>query len=289
MRRLGGVTVAKMDAIKTYRYLRLGMVAMVVLLMVSVVLERSKVDCWQTSVSAYYYTPVRAVFVGALVAIGLGLIVLKGSTWIEDSALNAAGMLAPVVAFAPTSDAGTCWSVQPIPPPIEPDGSLAPWVVDNIDNNISALLIAGIGGLVVAAVIAMILTRNMMAPAEVGERGTRASLAFALVALVVGGLLFLYWDDFDTRAHGIAAVLMFVFLALAAAANAWQLKDTGPPRSPYFWIYSAIAVLMIASGVLLFILHGSWDHWVLFVEAVEITLFAVFWLVQTKEHWWETT
>src|SRR5262245_35426474 len=108
--------MAKLDAIKTYRYLRLGMVAMVVLLSVSVAIERSKVECWQTSISAYYYTPVRAVLVGALVAVGLGLIVIKGSTWFEDATLNIAGMFAPVVAFAPTSDAGSCWSVQPIPP-----------------------------------------------------------------------------------------------------------------------------------------------------------------------------
>lgn len=281
--------MARTDAIKTYRYLRLGMVAMVSLLSVSVLIERTKVDCWQTSISAYYYTPVRAVFVGALVAIGLGLVVIKGSTWPEDTALNIAGVLAPVVAFAPTSDAGRCWSVQPIPPPIEPDGSLAPWVVQNIDNNILALLATGVGGLLLAATVAMVATRSAKAPLEVGEKGTRASLAVALVALVAGWLLFEHWSAFDTRAHGIAAVAMFACLAFAAAANAWQLRTTGPPRSPYFWIYSGIAVGMVAAGALLLVDAGSWAHRVLIIEVVEITLFAVFWLVQTKEHWWETT
>jgi hypothetical protein len=284
-----GVPMGKSDAIKTYRYLRLGMVAMVSLLSVSVLIERTKVDCWQTSISAYYYTPVRAVFVGALVAIGLGLVVIKGSTWPEDTALNVAGVLAPVVAFAPTSDAGRCWSVQPIPPPIQADGSLAPWVVDNIDNNILALLITGVGGLVLAAIVAMVATRNAMAPAEVGEKGTRVSLAVAFVGLVAGWLLFEHWTAFDTRAHGIAAVAMFACLAFAAAANAWQLRSTGPPRSPYFWIYSAIAVGMVATGGLLLVDAQTWDHRVLVIEVVEIVLFAVFWLVQTKEHWWETT
>jgi hypothetical protein len=42
-------------------------------------------------------------------------------------------------------------------------------------------------------------------------------------------------------------------------------------------------------AVVLFAVRGSWAHWVLALEAVEIALFAVFWLVQTKEHWWETT
>lgn len=281
--------MANTDAIKTYRYLRLGMVAMVALLAASVVIERLKVDCWQTSISAYYYTPVRAVFVGSLVAIGLGLIVIKGSTPLEDAALNAAGMFAPVVALAPTSDAGRCWSVQPVPPPNQADGSLAPWVVANIHNNVGALLIAGIGGLVAGAVIAMIATRNPMAPAEVGEPGTRISLTAALAALVIGAVLFRTWDGFDTRAHGIAAVLMFASLAMAAAANAWQLKDSGPPRSPYFFTYAAISAAMVAAGVILFAFHGSWEHWLLFVEVIEIGLFAILWLVQTKEHWWETT
>lgn len=41
------------DAIKTYRYLRIGMIGAVFLLAASIGIERSKVDCWQTSISAY--------------------------------------------------------------------------------------------------------------------------------------------------------------------------------------------------------------------------------------------
>ncbi len=40
------------DAIKTYRYLRVAMVGAVLLLAASIAIERSKVDCWQTSISA---------------------------------------------------------------------------------------------------------------------------------------------------------------------------------------------------------------------------------------------
>ena len=43
-------------AIQTYRYLRLGLVGGVVLLAASILIERAEVDCWQTSVSGYYYT-----------------------------------------------------------------------------------------------------------------------------------------------------------------------------------------------------------------------------------------
>ena len=86
---------------KTYRYLRIGLIGAAVMLAAAVVIERWHVDCWQGSISAYYYTPVRAVFVGALVAVGLSLIVIKGEGH-EDVYLNIAGMLAPVVAFVPT-------------------------------------------------------------------------------------------------------------------------------------------------------------------------------------------
>ena len=73
-------TKAATEARKTYRYLRIGMVGMVVFLATSLVIEAAKADCLQTSISAYYYTPVRSVFVGGMIAIGLCLIVIKGST-----------------------------------------------------------------------------------------------------------------------------------------------------------------------------------------------------------------
>jgi hypothetical protein len=173
-------------AVKTYRYLRISMVGAVVLLGVSILIERSNVDCWQTSVSAYYYTPVRAIFVGVLMAIGLCLIVIKGSTTWEDATLNAAGMLAPIVAVVPTTDVGECWSQSPGRLPVDDDGNLAAWVVANIDNNITALLITGIAGLLVAAVIASIATSNVKAVAEVGEVGMRLGLLAAMVFLLGG-------------------------------------------------------------------------------------------------------
>jgi hypothetical protein len=251
-------------AVKTYRYLRISMVGAVVLLGVSILIERSKVDCWQTSVSAYYYTPVRAIFVGVLMAIGLCLIVIK-----------------------PTTDVGRCWSQSPGQRPVDDDGNLASWVVANIDNNITALLITGIVGLVVAAVIASVATRNLKAVAEVGDLGMRIGLLAAMVFLIVGGVLFVVWDDFDTRAHGIAAVLMFLFLALAVGGNAWVRRDDPAPRA-YFWLYTAIAAAMLIAPAVMFPLGSDWNHMVLVLEATEITLFAIFWLVQTKEHWRET-
>ena len=54
-------------AVKTYRYLRLAIVVVVAALMAAVLIERlHAAGCWQGSISAYYYTPVHSMFIGAL-------------------------------------------------------------------------------------------------------------------------------------------------------------------------------------------------------------------------------
>ncbi|HEX6338375.1 MAG TPA: hypothetical protein VFZ85_15550 [Jiangellaceae bacterium] len=274
------------DVIKTYRYLRIGMIGAVVLLAASIAIERSKVDCWQTSISAYYYTPVRAIFVGTMIAVGLSLIVYKGRSNWEDVSLNFAGMFAPVVAVAPTTDVGDCWSVPPTPLPVNEDGSLAGWVLTNIDNNFYALLIAGGVGLAVAAGVAMMVNRSARAPLVVGERGTRVSLAVTGLLLLFGWWLIQNWDGFNTHAHGYAAVLMFVFLVGAIVAKVieyWNKRD-----EVWFWFYAAVAALMVLGGVVIPTTRIFGDHTVFALEAYEIAFFAIYWIVQTAENWNET-
>ena len=132
---------------KTYRYLRVAVVAMAVLLGVSVGIEivfgpRGGI---LDSISAYYYTPVRGVFVGSLMAVGLGLVAIKGREGWEDIMLNLAGMLAPLVALVPT----------PISVPVagfEVERRTVPAaLVPAVENNVAALLVLGVVGLVFAA------------------------------------------------------------------------------------------------------------------------------------------
>jgi hypothetical protein len=56
----------------------------------------------QASMSAYYYTGMRDVFVGALFAIGVALYLYKGFSAAENAALSLAGVLAVVAALFPT-------------------------------------------------------------------------------------------------------------------------------------------------------------------------------------------
>lgn len=271
------------DFIKTYRYLRIGMIGAVVLLGASIALEQSKLECWQTSISAYYYTPVRAIFVGAMIAVGLSLIVYKGRPPWEDSWLNLAGMLAPIVAVAPTTDVGTCWSVAPNPLPVNEDGSLAEWVVTNIANNIAALLVAGAIGLVVAALLAVLVRQGILGESQQIDPRTAVGLGITAAVLLAVWLLSLYWTSFNTRAHGFAAIAMFVFLAFAVITEALHHREDANRR--LFVTYLTIAILMVVGALIIWLTRVFQDHTVFALEAYEITLFAVYWLVQTAEKW----
>jgi hypothetical protein len=268
-------------AIKTYRYLRIGMIGAVVLMAVSIVIERSKVDCWQTSISAYYYTPVRAIFVGAMIVVGFSLIVYKGRPNGEDICLNFAGMLAPVVAVAPTTDVGDCWSVEPDPLPVRSDGTLANWVVDNIDNNFNALLIAGAVGLGIALFLAIAVNKGSVGATVRTVRGqweTSASLALTALVLLVGWWLSENWSDFDTRAHGWAAVLLFLFLIGAIVV---KVLDYGPGDRKWRAVYAAVAAGMVIGGGIIVTTRIFGRHTVFALEAWEIVLLAIYWIFQT--------
>jgi hypothetical protein len=278
---MNGVQAGPSDALKSYRYLRIGILGAVLLLATSIVIERTKVDCWQTSISAYYYTPVRAIFVGSMIAVGFALIVIKGKG-VEDVFLNFAGMLAPLVAVAPTTDVGRCWSTPPRPLPIE-GSSVAPWVDANIDNNVMALLIAGGIGLIVALLIAAISKGSIKEVFTKVDPGTLWSLAATAAVLLLAWWLFQNWSVFDRRAHGFAAVGMFTFLICAVTTKAVQHKNDAP--AGYFLPYAAVAFLMAVGGLVISLGRLGGEHTVFFLEAFEILLFAAFWLVQTTENW----
>lgn len=269
---------------KTYRYLRMGMVGLVLALALAILLERLQVDCWQTSISSYYYTPARAIFVGGLLAIGVSLLVIKGSTRREDVMFNIAGIMAPVVGVVPTSSVGECWSLEPTPLPTDGQGNLAAWVIANIDNNIQALLLAGIVGMVAVGLIAAIVYPHPVDAARSAPLDRRIGLIVTMAVLLIGWALHRWWEAFPTRAHGFAAVLMFGFLALGIGVNAWERRNDSKRRR-YAMLYAAISGLMVGVGVVFLAFLGGWSHMVLVLETIEIGLFAVFWVAQTVEHW----
>jgi hypothetical protein len=83
--------------------LRVAIVGLLVALGAPVFYHSAKQGSFLASVSAYYYTPAQAIFVGALIGMGAAMIALRGWNAAEEIFLNLGGVFAAVVAIVPTS------------------------------------------------------------------------------------------------------------------------------------------------------------------------------------------
>jgi hypothetical protein len=271
------VTATASDAVKTYRYVRLSMITLVLGLAAAIAVERLEVadGCFQHSISAYYYTPVRGMFVAGLLGIGVCLVALRGNNDAEDALLNLAGMLAPVVAFVPTPSAGDCSSS----PGTGGDRDA------NVYNNMTALFVIGVLGLAVTAWL-LWKDENRLRSSVVGFLlGTALLVAAVLVFALARGF-------FVRNAHYAAAVTMFAAILGVVVLNALgfhrkQERQGEEPVRPYTNRYAVIAGLMVggAGAIGVWDLAVGWDHAVLWIEGTLITLFGVFWAMQTEELW----
>jgi hypothetical protein len=271
------VAAPGVNPLKTYRYLRLAMVMLIFLLATSIVIEWWDTGraCWQTSISAYYYTPVQAIFVSTLVSIGVCMIVLKGNSEAEDVLLNLGGMLAPIVALVPTPGPGSCRSVAM---------TLRTTPAD-IANNVPAVFVAGLVGLALSVGIAV----------KERSQHTRSHLVgFAVAAVVLtAGIVWFRADRdaFTDNAHYTAAIALFGCIIGVVVLNARGYGRRRPEgsRNRYVNRYLFIAVAMVLSlgGILLWRWVFGWEHAMLWIEGVLISLFATFWLTETDELWEE--
>jgi hypothetical protein len=289
-----GVIIMEPDpalaAIKTYRYLRIALTALVVLLFTSIAVEWGAADqCVQPSISAYYFTPVKAVFIGVLVTMGASLLALKGNTDGEDVLMNIAGMLAPGVAFIPTVVSGVCGS-----------NTAGDGIADAVANNMTALFVTGLAVGVTVLLIVRRENRGGVTARDGSELNESLSpqgrRGLALSALVLGaGVVWFFADreSFLARGHDAAAIPMFlaiiavVWLNARDVRRAMQQGSVPQDRSRYVAMYRVVAVSMLAALVTtvgLSLLTGS-TSLVFWVEVALLILFAVFWVIQTVELW----
>ena len=271
---------------KTYLYLRVGLVALALFLGASLVIEMAFGDTeWLGSISAYYYTPVRSVFVGTLTAMGVCLIAIKGRDRPrEDLMLNLAGMCAPVVALVPTplEDASCGGATRCVPE------AFVPGVV----NNVQALIVVGVVGVLFAA-------RTVRR--DTNERGDLLAIGVSAGGLVAFALWFAFGrDSFLDYAHYGTAVPMFGLIVAVALVNAAKVDEfvatggtlTMGHAETYKKAYRAIAYFMgavIGGALVLFAVKavtGSepFAHWVFVVEALLLTAFTAFWILQTLQY-----
>ncbi|MGA8209718.1 MAG: hypothetical protein WB441_05595 [Nocardioidaceae bacterium] len=270
----------------TYRYLRISMVAMVALLALSILVELRTADGRVLeSVSAYYYTPVRAVFVGALVAIGLSLVSIQGRRGAEDIMLNLAGMLSAVVAFVPAPLTSTeRVSGVDVPRMRVPDEA-----VPGVENNVTALLLLGAAALAFACWAAW----------SDGRPAARDLAGLVASGALWAALSLWFWlgpGSFLQGAHYAAAIGLFGLIAAVAVTSSRRvrLREETPGLAPsqYGYGYAMVAAAMVATvlaAAVLAVLDQAGapvvGAWVFVVETVLLTLFTAFWLLQTAENW----
>jgi hypothetical protein len=276
------------SAITTYRALRMGVVAVALLLMVSLVLEIIRAGGLElTSISASFYSPVRNVFVGVLVATGMALIAIMGREKSEDGALNLAGMLAPTIGMLPTT-------VGPSAPGACREGvaKCIPFsTLFDVENNVSALLVLGLVALVGALIYVLrtygagsVQLRRMILPASLW-------LVSAVLWTSARELMFVH-------GHNLAAFCFFLLLAWVARINALD-----PPEGPtvmglrpqdYQRGYQIISWAMIVTIVLTAIydiaillrwLPNPYPQWFFVAESLLLALFIAFWVLQTAHFW----
>lgn len=264
------------DTLSTYRHLRLAMALLLGLLLCAVLLRALTAPgegiCFEGSISAYYYTSARAIFVGALCALGTCLIVYRGNTDWEDIALNASGALAFVVAFVPTGAPGaTSCSASNVPAAGELQAAT--------NNSMAAFLLVGLVALGAAGALVLKSTRLGIWP-------KRALLLFGAVLLAASAAFVLWPAGFRQHAHLVAAVGTFFGILAVVALNA-----LGARPGPYRTFYGAVAGLMAVTAAAILVavvVTDEWDHAVLVVEASMLVLFLAFWVAQTSELWRRT-
>jgi hypothetical protein len=283
-------------ALRTYLALRLSAVGVIGVLAASLVKEYGRAgDCLQGSISAYYFTTVQSVFVGALVTLGLVMIVLWGKTPWEDGALNLAGLLAPVVAFVPTAPSNLCSLESPTGATVTTEAAKDKLVAasqDGIFNNMLAYLVVVAVGLLLVAGFGLVAHRRHWPTVTDHPVAYWLPLGLAVVLWALGAYAF--WrhrEWFYDNAHGYAAITLFVFIIVVVVnigLQKFRRADGDSEVASRWWarVYWGLATMMSVGAVLIYLLAKPISddlgaHRTFVVEAWLILWLAVFWLVQT--------
>lgn len=285
---------------RTHRHLRLAIGGTVVIILATVVVTSLQDGLLLSSISAYFYTPARGFFVGALLAAALGILALSGHG-LQRILLDAAGVLAPLVALVPTPIAHG--SVPGFADSCPDDGGVCvpAEFVGTIDLGVNIYLAVGVLGLGLAIAVAVAPSGGMVSRA----RTVLPSLAVSVGILGLTAATFYGAHDwFLANAHFAAASLFFCLIALVALVNAIaahvggaraaRMTDPSLARRgrwlvPAYWAVAAALILdifYIASVVqLLSVDERASPPLVLFGEVAALLLFLVFWSLQSYQTW----
>ncbi|MFB4350001.1 hypothetical protein [Microbacterium sp. CR_7] len=283
---------------RTHRYLRLALVLVVFALLVAVSLQ-SVVVIWQPlqfgwhplpSISHAFYTPVRDVFTGALIAVSVALLALSGRNR-ATTLLDVCAVFAPLIAIVPTGIADT-----------RAEGHLpCPAAMDCIPGGAVESAKAGIAVYAIVVVATVIVTAVIRARTRTPNRSAALVSVIAIAtASVVTALAFVpslnesfpfnFWPVHSI--HFVATLAFFgVFSAVPILYAGGPLEPGETPPTPrrrsiYRWIAGLLIVdlLFLAAAVLFRQVFGETPA-LLIGEVVALLLFAWFWLLQTLQRW----
>ena len=263
----------------TYRYLRLGIILLTLTLGFSVGMQiAADGGSVLPSVSAYYYTPARAVFVASLVAVGTCMVIHRGRSDTEDVLLNLAGYLAFFVAFVPTARVEATEG--------EAAAAIPPDFVAAVTNNTWAIFVVGLGAFAVELLVVPQRERN------IDSRSSR--VAFAVTVLAYLGLLAFFLlarQTFLEWGHGVAAIGLFICIVCVVGINGVALvrarRAAGATgAAPWLNRYTYGFLGMVLSAALVIgVVRPLLEQWIFVLEAALILQVLGFWITQTVERW----
>lgn len=279
----------------TYRYLRWLMVLLPAVLFVVTVAYAAIQQNLETSISAYYGTPVRDVFVGVMISTAVCMVAYQGSSLLEDYTLNGAGFYAVFVAFIPTNLDEILQSLRENP---APGGA-------TVGDYIMAMRIAILVVAVLCVGLVAIQFNESARLTELWSRGAQSQVFTVLTA----GVLFVFFafaawrlyipkpDDvtmdgftlgsLPVKVHDLAAILLIAALAVAVGSHAQPelvatLEGALPVPETDLAVSKHYKLIFLAMllGPLLFLIYRVWDpdHWIILLEWWEIALFGWFWI-----------
>jgi len=309
-------------AARTYMAIRIGVVAVIVVLLLAVGKEISGEPdrCTQRSLSAYFHTPVMPVFVGALLIIGFAMIVMWGHTIVEDAALNLAGLLLMVVAIVPTLDANYCSlpaelrdaAVDPEKKSVA-DKALILEHADTVRTTFWAFLVV----VFLVLVFTLVMGLRQQLSDTVTSLSFRAKVGYAVTWLLALAAWVTYFCLFQGAGdhksffnHGVHSwsanigVGLIIVAVLAAASESargtdkkvrwlWRWKPVGD-WDRWVWLYGGLGILMVLVAVVIKVgdrldwFDGWFDGWLdthatFTLEVILIVLLGAYWVMQTVQ------
>lgn len=292
---------------QTYLYLRLSLVGAVLAIGLAVVYTPPSFlpDGQRVirSISHYYYTPARIIFVGALCAAALALVTIAGKG-IQSYLLDIAALLAPLIAIIPTPV--KLGEVTTFDPQCEIATSECIPKGDFDYMRLGFTVWLWIAGIVILIGVIRAVVETFRSRAVDGAQPPWFLIATAGVSMAVW---FFYlangqWSQswFHSKAHFLSAGAFFVIVAVVIvieAIRSWLPRSTlfGAPENSdhgsiaYAAIYSLIAVGLVTDLIFAGVIIAAqskdetvWPGGVFAVEAIGLGLFAIFFGLQTWQH-----